>query len=271
MPYQPHEVFTPPPDDATIWRYLDFAKFLSLLESGCLYFARADRLGDPFEGSTTRVTVEARKDWMPKQGLPETFAAEFEQIQRQGTQTHFVNCWHLSDHESEAMWRLYLKSNEGIAIRSTFARLRQALENAEPDVFIGVVSYVDYDKQLIPEGNAFWPFLHKRLSLEHDRELRAIITGFVDLVYNRATVLENPDVRLGTFEEGRKLGVDLEQTSFDLPVGLKVPVDLGTLIETIYVAPTADAWLGDLAKSVCRRYDLSMDVNLSRLGEDPIY
>ena len=34
-----------------------------------------------------------------------------------------VNCWHINEHESAAMWDLYLKSNEGIAIQSTYQKL----------------------------------------------------------------------------------------------------------------------------------------------------
>ena len=37
--------------DATLWRYMDVAKFADLLESEALFFARANKLDDPFEGS----------------------------------------------------------------------------------------------------------------------------------------------------------------------------------------------------------------------------
>jgi hypothetical protein len=45
------------PTDRTIalWRYMDLSKFVALLQTGKLYFARADKLGDPFEGSVTRL------------------------------------------------------------------------------------------------------------------------------------------------------------------------------------------------------------------------
>jgi hypothetical protein len=53
--YEEHEVFDPPEDlDATIWRYVDFTKLVSLLDTKSLFFARADQLGDPFEGSYSR-------------------------------------------------------------------------------------------------------------------------------------------------------------------------------------------------------------------------
>ena len=43
-----------------VWRYMDFTKFVSMLENGGLFFCRADLLGDPFEGSFARANEELR-------------------------------------------------------------------------------------------------------------------------------------------------------------------------------------------------------------------
>jgi len=40
----------------------------------------------------------------------------------------FVNPWHKNEFESAAMWKLYLKSEEGVAIRTTVERLKHAFE-----------------------------------------------------------------------------------------------------------------------------------------------
>ena len=48
-----------------------------------------------------------------------------------------INCWHMNDFESEAMWKLYLKSNEGIAIQSTYQRLIDSLSNTDLSIHIG--------------------------------------------------------------------------------------------------------------------------------------
>ena len=58
--YEEHPVFNPPPDDAILWRYMDFTKFVSLLEKQALFFARADKLGDSFEGSLSQVNKTLR-------------------------------------------------------------------------------------------------------------------------------------------------------------------------------------------------------------------
>jgi hypothetical protein len=38
-------------EHAKIWRFIDFTKFVSLIDKSALFFPRIDRLGDKFEGS----------------------------------------------------------------------------------------------------------------------------------------------------------------------------------------------------------------------------
>jgi hypothetical protein len=57
--YAEHDLFIPPENlDAAIWRYVDFAKLVALLDTRTLFFSRADLLGDAFEGSYSRASVE---------------------------------------------------------------------------------------------------------------------------------------------------------------------------------------------------------------------
>lgn len=54
----------------------------------------------------------------------------------------FSSCWRASDDESEAMWQRYCPSGQGVAIQTTYAKLRDSL----PDhTHIGLVSYIDHD------------------------------------------------------------------------------------------------------------------------------
>ena len=56
--YQEHPVFKQPPDEnIRIWRYMDFTKFVSVLDTQSLFFSRSDRLGDLFEGAHPTVNV----------------------------------------------------------------------------------------------------------------------------------------------------------------------------------------------------------------------
>ena len=54
------EFHNPSPADAILWRYMDFTKFVSLLETRTLFLARADKLGDPFEGSVPKNNIILR-------------------------------------------------------------------------------------------------------------------------------------------------------------------------------------------------------------------
>ena len=50
-----HPCFPQPTDSSVrVWRYLDLAKFIWLLENQKLYLASVDSLNDPYEGSTPK-------------------------------------------------------------------------------------------------------------------------------------------------------------------------------------------------------------------------
>jgi hypothetical protein len=60
--HEHHEVFDAPSNiDVPVWRYMDLTKFISMLETEALHFARASGMSDQFEGSTSKVTYEARR------------------------------------------------------------------------------------------------------------------------------------------------------------------------------------------------------------------
>lgn len=68
-----------------------------------------------------------------------------------------INCWHINDHESAAMWKLYARSDKGISIKSTVQRLTDALKCKE-EVWVGAVQYLDYDAAVLPSPSPFSPF-----------------------------------------------------------------------------------------------------------------
>lgn len=95
MPYEVHPRLTTPSDDVVLWRYLDFARFLDLLERQALWFTRADKFEDPLEGGLTdREAQELRSLPQPPSPFRNMSA---EQSFRSGVQQFmsgtFVNCW----------------------------------------------------------------------------------------------------------------------------------------------------------------------------------
>ena len=240
--YKKHpDLIKPKKLNAIVWRYMDFTKFVSLLDKKALFFTRADKLGDPFEGSHPRANIPLRAK-IYKGEIPLEDISEIYKLLREFTA---VNCWHLSRHESTAMWRLYLKSNEGIAIQSTFKRLRDSFRDEKHDIFIGKVQYVAFEKERMPE-DPLSSFFYKRKSFEHELELRAVIQKL-------------PRKGLST----------RSKRPFD--DGVYVPVDLNLLISKICLAPTSPQWLHELVESITRKYQLDKEVCQSSLDEKPIY
>ncbi len=56
-----HEVYPLPERRLTIWRYMDFTKFVDLLEEQALVFPRTDLFEDPYEGLLTQAAVMAMR------------------------------------------------------------------------------------------------------------------------------------------------------------------------------------------------------------------
>ena len=236
--------FDVPDENATIWRYLDFTKFVDMLNTQCLFFARVDKLGDDFEGSCPKANLEYRLETLSNmvgKQIEADSISEFYKLLREFTA---VNCWYINEYESAAMWTLYLKSNEGIALQSSYRRLRDSFIDQKPNK-ICKVQYIDYGKDTM-SIEFLAPYVHKRKSFEHESELRAIIQRLP---------------RRGFSKRSKR--------PFDM--GIRIQVDLDVLIEKIYVTPQTPDWQFDLIKSLVQRSDLQKEVVRSILDDKPIY
>ena len=52
-----------PKENYKIVKYMDLAKFISLLHSKSLFFCRLDKLEDKFEGSSPKLNLEYNEYW----------------------------------------------------------------------------------------------------------------------------------------------------------------------------------------------------------------
>jgi hypothetical protein len=248
--YRTHPSFDPPPDPgAPLWRYMDLPRFLALLEDKALFFARADMMGDKFEGARSEANVALR---------PQLYGEDYSKIFPRSSVTAqqmrrftYFNCWHESDVESAAMWGLYQRDGRGLAIRSNFECLTTSLSDSR-NIYVGRVRYVDYRSEFIDESNAFSSFIHKRLSFQHEREVRAVIM----------------DLSPGLFVEGDRQALDLAVES---PRGFNVQADLAQLVHSVYIAPESPDWYATLVTKLVRRYEHDWPVHHSDLDQDPVF
>jgi hypothetical protein len=267
----PHPLFDGPSSDAKLWRYTDLAKFLSMLDNSALYVSNLIALAesDPYEGHFPDSQVNALTilNKMPLASVRELLnfdASVDDDMVRQICESNlrtvrghsawrgsvYVNCWHMNETESDAMWRLYTLQGQGIAVQSTYDRLLRCFHMAQPLVQIGAVAYHNYKTHSIPMGNMFSPALHKRDSFEHERELR-VATLNMSRIYRQ--VIDRTD--------SRETVVGIA----DVPDGFEIEVDLDMLIERVVVSPKSPAWMVSLIERLLRRYGINVPVEWSPL------
>lgn len=220
-----------------LWRYMDFTKFIAMLVNRGLYMSRLDRLGDAYEG------------WIPETPrgkyrgfFQDKFFTRDRQLRKKAAtlrKTFYVNCWHANDEESYAMWKLYLRGENGIAIRTTCRRLRTALEQTTENLSLYRVMYADQGQSPIHGGSMLRACLTKRPAFAHEKEVR--------LVWWKET------------EAGQRTKGKLRRGGF------YIDCDLDKLLDRVYVAPTGNPWFVPIVKDIIQRYGVKTQIFQSTL------
>jgi hypothetical protein len=174
--YEWHEEVKTPADEKIIWRYLSLEKYIDLLYRKQLFLCRLDKFNDPWEGEWTEAykvrNIFARECLEGNEGLINNFFK---------TQ-YFISCWHLSEHESIAMWKIYSSEHAGIAIKTTIGRLKNSLTDVNQQLHIGEVEYIDdhFNYKEKEQNKYFHHFgglsetCIKRKSFDYEKEVRLI-------------------------------------------------------------------------------------------------
>ncbi len=97
MVVQTHSLINRPEDDVKIWRYLSIEKFLSLIVNSGLYFSRLDQFEDQWEGSWPKALID-----FPAFKSKEVLN-QIKMLISAYNKTLFVNCWCMSEYESNLM------------------------------------------------------------------------------------------------------------------------------------------------------------------------
>ncbi|MBI4135134.1 hypothetical protein HY477_00135 [Candidatus Uhrbacteria bacterium] len=255
--FQVHECFKTPQEDVVIWRFIDFSRFVSLLDKRALWFSVPSKLSDPWEGLYPKrhMDQEYMRELIKLSSVSDKAITSFSKASvdwakksRYYRDVHGLNCWYENSYESDALWKLYSSLKSGIAIRSTVKRFKAAFSVYDDPVYIGRIRYLDHEEEMINMGNTFWTVLWKRRSFEHEKEIRAV-------------VIAN---HINTIRDGGK-----KNLSPDVVMGKYVAVDVEELIEKIYVSPLASPWFVDVVRAVVKRYNLTKEVYKSILLDLP--
>lgn len=240
-----------PPDNRTVWRYMNLAKFLDLLNSQELFFSRLGALTDKYEGAMSTPTMEEVQRLLPPDYRMATrddmrFTEVTYHLMRAST---FINCWHMNTNESAAMWSQYAR--DGIAIKSTIGRMKDAFEVVPQDIFIGKVRYMNFTIGRMNANSAVSPVFFKRLSFGHEQEVRAVLLDFP----------AGPD--------GSSMSHEYLKDARNWPNGSRIRVDVDRLIQRVHVSPGRPDWYRELVHSLVHRLGYSVPIEASRIDKRP--
>lgn len=233
---------------------MDLSKYVSLLKSQALYFCPLTALDDPFEGASpdnisyegiTRSQLDRGEISKPSFDTLTNLASLARPVLLGCT---YVNCWHLSSFESEAMWKLYSASADSVCIQTTSKSLRNQL----PDTAnFGKVRYIDFATYQLPEPSlAYDPAFLKRQSFEHEKEVRAVIVDY-PIVHSKRDAIRHL--------------TSLNKT------GKYIAVDVQELIARVHINPLAQSWFADLVGDITNRYGYQFEISQSALSQKPKY
>lgn len=236
-----HPAFVDPGNNnLKLWRYIERDKLFHLLESSDLYFCRADYFQneDNFEGSYPRIEYEHQL----KNDDGKVTSRRLYEIVSKDT---FINCWHLSEYENLAMWKLYSKDEKGIAIQTDITSFKDSFENSDRNIFAGKVDYIDYETDTFYKEsshnyfsmNGFSLFIHKRKIYSYENEYRAICT-------------------------------DLKGSQHK---GINIKVDLNKMIHKIYLSPYATEKDYSEIEVKLKELDIKIPISFSSFKTQPYY
>lgn len=243
-----------------IWHYMDFSKFIYLLENESLYFRRIDKLDDKFEGhysyNDLQKEIELYESFGQDQSKAEYFAEKHMDTIKERKYCTWINCWHINEEESYAMWKIYSGNNKGVAIQSTIDRLYKSKNEDNIDSFyLGKVVYGNHFKDNTPE-QLFGTVLFKNNPYIYENELRAIIKRN-KFVLNGENMIYHNIHEIREYNKNNKFPIKILDEPDYFPDGIDVKVNLNLLIDKIFVSPDETLFLNDLVKAVCIKYNLN--------------
>lgn len=254
--------------DKTVWRYMPFSKFISLMTYQALWFAKLNTLQDEYEGMippTTKKLMDNENQKYKAQFNTPDFHRQIDnwtlENENSGRELLVANCWFLDETESEQMWAKYGGSNEAVAIKSTIRRLVENVLVPHDDhvSHIGMVSYIDHAKHEMSTYEANQAseraFLKDKQRFSHEQEVRIVTMNL------KTTTCASMEGKPYTPEEvaGKNMN------NFKNP-GLYVGVVLDQLFTEIVVCPGAEDWFANLVKRIIELKGLNVNVSASRLN-----
>lgn len=266
-----------PNDEDTLWRYMSFEQFVNILATESLFFTRAYKYDDPFEGYIHKVTTKSINDIFDDINIANMNNVDkaklYAILRKHEIEQKYImcNCWHKSSDESMGMWEKYHLRNSGIAIKTTMAKLKESITDTI-NVYIGNIEYIsreNFQRQYVKKVNdlilnsqpiLYHPYFYKRDVFKYEQEVRVIIDieSIMGDVFERLKDedFSNPDIIASEFPD-----ISNQGKAYD--------VDVNTLVEEIIISPYAESWIENTVRLIVQKYGFKFDVNSSTLLDLP--
>lgn len=232
----------------SVWRYLTFPKYVSMMVYGAIWFAKLKTLIDADEGAMPKIPDQEMTERLLQSEMIKNRPDFTEQIRNanrrnveDGRELTLANCWFCSEGESASMWKDYAGS-EGVAVVSTVGLLNQHVQCSPTYSLIGKVQYVDLNSHTMSHYEANQAgeraFL-KNKQFAAEQEIRMTSMSF------RGPMCVNLD---GTeMRPDQYAGVGMN--NFDSP-GLYIKADLRKLITRTVLSPNAAPFIEHLVRRI---------------------
>lgn len=157
-------------DSVTLLRFLRLNAFLELL-TGNFVQVRADAFDDPMEGAFGFNNVNISLQALAEVSLSVASSPAWKRDVLSGLRERVaITCWFEFDEESYAMWRIYGRLGESVAIETTVGQLRELLRDQE-NMRIERVRYEPLRDDIIDLRD---PFFRKTPEYRFEREIRSV-------------------------------------------------------------------------------------------------
>lgn len=239
------------PDDLTLWRYLDFPKFLDLLVSEAIKIPLASAMEDKYEGQMGKgAYLSAREHYAEqaaKKYLADPYANYDSKISNFWSRRTYVSCWNQFPSENAGLWRIY-GDDKGVAIKTSWGSLKRSLAGESDEVstiFYGCVKYLNFEARSDYIDNYTDKFFQKRREFSHEKEFR--------LVAHNSSVEHNYT----------------NDISDVVPKLAVLKCDTSVLIEELLISPRLSPWVSKVVEEVTAKYSGDWPVRRSKIYDTP--
>lgn len=223
-----------------LWRYLDLAKLVSILDTKAIWLARADTFRDKHEGrfpDEMRTLIEKAYASFPADDpSPVKDAEDFQDYLLKNT---FLSCWHKNIDENMAMWEIYGRDANAVAVQTNVGRIKHGIDSTDLSGYSLLLKPVLYQRaEDVPAILKYADcFFRKRPHFGFEQEVRISLDTYLPA---------NP--------------------TKDTPYGHRLRCSADTLIESIYVHPDSAPWFLDAVNSITTHYDVKVNVKRGVFG-----